>query len=95
MTSKAIGKGPRRRRLVDAAMGAYLDWRDECTAVTDAYRRWADAGEGDAAIAWSAYEVALDREERTSLLYADRIERLGGLAATERGPSAAWEEAVR
>jgi hypothetical protein len=52
MTSKAILMRPRRRLLVNAAMDAYLDWRDECVAVSEAYRRWADAGEADAAPAW-------------------------------------------
>jgi hypothetical protein len=87
MSSKAIGKGQRRRRLVHAAMDAYLDWGDECTAVSDAYRCWAEAGEADTATAWRAYEVALDREERASVVYADLVEHVGGLTAPERKPS--------
>jgi hypothetical protein len=86
MTTKAIGKGQRRRRLVHAAMDAYLDWRDECTAVSDAYRRWTEAGEADTAMAWRAYEVALDREERASVLYAGSIEQVGGVTPNRAPP---------
>jgi hypothetical protein len=87
MTSRPILKRPRRRRVVKAAMDAYLDWREECAAVSDAYRCWADAGEADAASAWRAYEAALDREERASALYAELVRRVGDLAAGngERG----------
>lgn len=81
MISNAILETPRRRRLVNAAMDAYLDWREECAAVSDAYRRWADAGEAGVAPAWWAYEAALDREERASALYDEAIRRIGDLAA--------------
>jgi hypothetical protein len=76
MTSEASVKGPARRRLVGAAMDAYLAWRDECGATSHAYRRWADAVEADAAMAWRAYEAALDREEQASVVYADLIQRV-------------------
>jgi hypothetical protein len=68
-------------------MDAYLDWRDQCAAVSDAYRCWADAGEADAAPAWRAYEAALDREERASALYADLVRDVDDLAVGngERG----------
>jgi hypothetical protein len=98
MSSRTIGKGQRRRRLVHAAMDAYLDWRDECTAVSDAYRDWAGAREPHAAMAWRAYEDALDREERASLVYADLVGHVGGLTTPDRKPSpdlAASEEALR
>jgi hypothetical protein len=86
MSSKAIGKGQRRRRVVYAAMDAYLDWRDECSAVSDAYRDWADAREPDAAMAWRAYEDALDREERASLVYADLVGHVRGLTPPAGNP---------
>jgi hypothetical protein len=86
MTSRVIGRGPRRQRLVHAAMDAYLAWRDECAAVSDAFRRWADAARSDAALAWRKYEVALDREEEASVLYADLVRRLGDLDARDRTP---------
>jgi hypothetical protein len=65
-------------------MDSYLDWRDECAAVSDAYRRWADASEVDATLAWRAYEAALDREEYASALYAGLIQRVGDLGAPDR-----------
>jgi hypothetical protein len=27
-------------RLIDATLDAYVEWREECAAVQDAYRRW-------------------------------------------------------
>jgi hypothetical protein len=91
MTSMAMGKGPRRRRLVHAAMDAYLEWRDQCTAASDAYRRWADAADTNAATAWLAYETALDREERASIVYAELVAQVDQLAAPDRklGPDLA------
>jgi hypothetical protein len=83
MASKAILEAPRRRRLVNAVMDAYLEWRDECAAVSDAYRRWADAGEADLGSTWRAYEAALDREERASAVYDEIVRRIRDLAARE------------
>ena len=31
----------RRKRLVDALVEAYVDWRETCACVNDAYRSWA------------------------------------------------------
>jgi hypothetical protein len=71
-----------RRRLVDEAMDAYVDWREECVRVWDAYHRWLDAVRADAALAFRAYLAALDREERASEVYAGRLSRLDPLVAT-------------
>ena len=65
------------RQLVDEAMDAYVDWREECAAVWDAYDRWASAPAVDAAGAFSAYRAALDREECASHAYADLLARIG------------------
>jgi hypothetical protein len=51
------------KQLVDEAMDAYVDWREECAGVWDAYERWARAPKIDAVGAFSAYRAALDREE--------------------------------
>jgi hypothetical protein len=83
MTPKATLETPRRRRLVNAAMDAYLDWRDQCAAVSGAYRRWADSGEAGVASAWRAYETALDREEHASARYDEVVRRIGDLGAPE------------
>jgi hypothetical protein len=72
-----------RRRLVDEVMDAYVDWREECIAVSDAYGGWAAAEASDAALAFGAYVAALDIEERASQVYADLIGRAGDLVRTE------------
>jgi predicted aminopeptidase len=59
------------KHLVDAAVDAYADWREECLAVQDAYDRWMNAPISDARWAFVAYRAALDREERASETYAD------------------------
>ena len=61
------------KQLVDAATDAYVDWREECAGVWDAYERWAHALDIDAAGAFAAYRAALDREESASLAYADLL----------------------
>jgi hypothetical protein len=65
-----------RTRLVDDVIDAYVDWREECLFVWDAYCRWAAAPQADATLAFAAYAAALDREERASAYYAGRISRL-------------------
>jgi hypothetical protein len=61
------------KRLVDAATDAYVDWREECTGVWNAYERWAHALDIDAPGAFAAYRAALDREESASDAYADLL----------------------
>jgi hypothetical protein len=61
------------KQLVDEAIGAYVDWREECAGVWDAYERWAHAPRVDAAGTFSAYRAALDREECASHAYADQL----------------------
>ena len=58
------------KHLVDEAMDAYVDWRERCLAVQDAYGRWAHAPRSRAASAFREYTTALDREEGSSLHYA-------------------------
>jgi hypothetical protein len=62
-----------RRRLVDDAMDAYVEWRQQCNAVWLAYSRWAGARKSEVAHWYAAYSVALDREERASERYARLI----------------------
>jgi hypothetical protein len=68
------------KRLIDAATDAYVDWREECTGVWDAYERWTQAPDADAAGAFAAYRAALDREESASRAYADLVGIAGGEA---------------
>jgi hypothetical protein len=88
MASIPIGATSPHRPLVDEAMDAYLDWRDECGAVSDAYGWWTDADPADAALAFRGYVAALDREERASEVYAGLILRVGDLVATDGEPAA-------
>ena len=64
------------RRLVDELMVAYVDWREECARVSDAYGDWV-AGATDGGSAFGVYVAALDREDRASQVYAGLIRRAG------------------
>jgi hypothetical protein len=66
------------KQRVDEAMEAYVDWREECAEVWDAYERWARAPKIDDAGAFAAYRAALDREESASHAYADLLSIAGG-----------------
>jgi hypothetical protein len=76
------------RQLVDEAIEAYVDWREECAAVWDAFERWENTPAVDAAAAFSAYGAALDREESAARAYAERLGRMAASKGSER-PSAA------
>ncbi len=71
-----------KRRMADHAVLAYVEWRAQCTAVWVAYRRWMDVGGADAALAYTAYEAALDREEAAARIYARLMRRVGHLVET-------------
>ena len=62
-----------KRRLGDALIDLYVDWREECSAVQLAYEGWREASKEDREAAFAAYNAALDREERASDIYADLI----------------------
>jgi len=62
--------------LVGEAVDAYLDWRDECDAVSAASDLWCHAPAADARTAASAYLAALDREEHAANVYAHAITRI-------------------
>ena len=64
------------KQLIDEAIETYVDWREECAGVWDAYERWARAPRIDAAGAFSAYRAALDREECASHAYAALVARI-------------------
>lgn len=77
MTSIPNAIGWHRRRLVEDAVAAYVEWREQCGAVWVAYSRWAAALASDAAHFYTAYSAALDREERASERYARIMRRVG------------------
>jgi hypothetical protein len=64
------------KRLVDEAVDAYVDWREERASVWDAYARWETAQVADSTLAFSAYRAALDREERAAHAYAELMTRV-------------------
>jgi hypothetical protein len=71
-----------QRRVVDDAVDAYIEWRDECGAVWDAYCFWKRAPAADAEPAFQSYWAALDREERAAAIYAAQMARVGALTET-------------
>jgi hypothetical protein len=81
MTSQAISNDG-RRRILNAAMDAYLEWRDQCAAVSNAYRAWADARKPDSEPAWRAYWAALEDEARASATYAAAVDVAAPITAT-------------
>ena len=65
--------------LVDAAIDAYVDWREACARVREAYVQWERAPSADAPVAFSSYRAALDREGCAADVY-------GGLLAHSAVP---------
>ena len=81
MTSMSpIEPSLRVRPMLDDAVLAYVQWREECAAVWNAYRWWESATTEDAVGAHAAYRAALDREEAAATVYAKLIDRIGYLA---------------
>jgi hypothetical protein len=69
-----------RRRPVQLANDAYLEWRERCARVTRAYGCWADAASSGSEQAWEAYEDALALEKIAAARYVERaarVERVG------------------
>jgi hypothetical protein len=81
-----------RTRVVDRMIGAYVDWREACLMVHDAYDSWGSATGPRARVAFRRYIAALDAEERASEVYAGLVRRVGQLTANDAdlsGPLAA------
>jgi hypothetical protein len=72
------------KRLVDKMIDAYVDWRDACLAVNDAYRHWASATGVGAAAAFGRYQRALDTEEFAADDYARLVRRVDRHIAGDR-----------
>ena len=68
--------------VVDTMLAYRAEWRVHAADVADAYRRWSDAPP-DPERAWlfSAYAVALDREQAAAQRYARAV------ADAQRSPS--------
>jgi hypothetical protein len=69
-----------KTRLVDRMIAAYVEWREACLGVHDAYRSWASTTGPGARVAFCRYVAALDAEERASEAYAGLVRRVGHLA---------------
>jgi hypothetical protein len=76
-----------RERLVDQLIEAYVDWRETCARVGDAYRFWAIDGGCGGRIAFGSYVAALDAEERSADVYAGIVRRADARAWSERSPA--------
>ena len=71
-----------QEQLVDDAIIAYVEWREECMEVWNAYAWWASAPPEDVRRAHAAYHAALDREEAAAEVYAVLMKRVGHLVET-------------
>jgi hypothetical protein len=75
-----------RSELVDELMEAYLDWREECNDLRDAYDRWSLASPDERGLGFVAYSAALDREEQASAVYAERTQLVASELSFRRKP---------
>ena len=85
----------RQKRLVYGLIEAYVNWREACLRVGDAYGCWASGTGFGAKSAFARYEAALDHEERAAEVYAGLVRRTGQLAASRHDSAeppggAAW-----
>jgi hypothetical protein len=85
MAAITIKNRAERGQTVDAAVDAYLDWRDDCVLLEAAYCAWTDADRADRALTFDIYQRALDREECTANAYAELIRSVGH--PVEPGPA--------
>jgi hypothetical protein len=66
-----------RAKSIDEMMDSYVDWREQCNALAETYERWSNGSIANRKLAFEAYKAALDLEEHASLIYAERVNRLG------------------
>ena len=67
---------PPLTELVDDTLEAYIAWLEERAGVWAGYQGWSDAPADDRSLAFSAYQAALDREEKASCVYAELLAAL-------------------
>ncbi len=74
----ARGHDPREQRVVriDEFLDSYVTWRQRCADVANAYDNWRRSPAVGRDFAFSAYNRALDREERAARTHRDCTERL-------------------
>ena len=66
----------RKNALIDEAIDRYVEWREECAAVYDAYANWTNAPMEETDLPFAAYSAALDREQSAATVYGRAVERL-------------------
>jgi hypothetical protein len=78
--------------LVDAFVDSYVEWREECNGVRDAYGRWA-AGSGarDRRLGEATYRAALDREEAAARVHEQHATRLARHVARLARRNRRWQ----
>jgi hypothetical protein len=72
-----------RKRLIDKLVEAYVDWREACVRVDDAYRACARETGPWGAAAFGLYVATLDTEEQAAVAYAGLVRRAEKLPWTE------------
>ncbi len=77
----------RRERLVDELIEAYVDWRETCARVSDAYLSWTSESGSCGRFAFGLYMAALDEEEQAAEVYARLVRRADKLARSEDPPT--------
>jgi hypothetical protein len=72
-----------RKRLIDKLVEAYVDWREACVRVDDAYRACARETGPWGAAAFGLYVATLDTEEQAADAYAGLVRRAEKLPWTQ------------
>jgi hypothetical protein len=68
--------------VADDLIDTYVAWREECTRVESAYRRWHVAAGAERRLAFAAWLAALDGEDHAAAVYRTLVERTAATAAT-------------
>jgi hypothetical protein len=66
----------RQSALTDEAIARYVEWREECATVYDAYAKWTNAPTDKTDLPFAAYIAALDREQSAATVYGRALRRL-------------------
>jgi hypothetical protein len=82
MRVNARKRSLQQKQIVDDAVIAYVEWREESMEVWNAYGWWGSAPSEDVGRAHAAYRAALDREEAAANVYAGLMKRVGHLVET-------------
>jgi hypothetical protein len=84
-----------RKRLIDKLVEAYVDWREACVRVDDAYRASVRESGPWGAVAFGLYVSALDAEERAADEYAGLVRRAEKLRWPQERRLEPFEEPAR